>query len=163
MKGITLIEILVASIISVIVLAGTTLYITQALRFNQTVLLQSKAQNIVSMAARQIEDDVKRGATVYSPTPNILYIYGTTSQINPIKTYRIDSNSQLLVTSPTVAEKKVIPYANVSFAGTFMQPLDARQAKIKLRAALIDLMITAGTDTMVFVAICRNKFDLSKN
>jgi len=158
MRGITLIEVLVTSIISVIVMSGTTLFFRQSMQLNRQIYLQTTAQSLVSIASRQIDTDVKLGATVSAPAPyNTLQIFSSTNQVNPIKTYTIDANNQLMVSSPGVAAHKVIPSHDVSFAGSFMDLYESRYARIKLKATVIDNNTTCGTDTLGFLSRCRNK------
>ena len=63
-KGMTLIELLVASAIGAIVLSGITSFIYLTSSINKEIVNLTQVQSVVAITARQIEEEIKKGTFI---------------------------------------------------------------------------------------------------
>jgi len=76
LKGSMLVELLVTSLIMVIALTGTTMYITQATNFNSQVISQANVKNALTLVSRRIGDNVRTSSFVeVNANQTKLFIY----------------------------------------------------------------------------------------
>lgn len=81
-KGMTLIEVLVASTIGAIVLVGVTSFIYLTSSINREIVNLTNVQSIVAISSRQIEDEIKQGTFIQLLENNPSIANDAYSQVN---------------------------------------------------------------------------------
>ncbi|MBN1970090.1 MAG: hypothetical protein JXR48_16530 [Candidatus Delongbacteria bacterium] len=164
-KGVTLLEVLVASLISTITLTGIGMYMVKSGDLSNEIYLSTQAYAAMNIAARQIEESIKSGSLIEVPLDDdqTLNIFDHENPPQLILSYMIEDNA-LYRQYPGEEKEELIGYTDASFIGHFsvgsvttggFTTLDNRVAVIGLQLVMINAdSIT--TEPMMYMAKCRN-------
>lgn len=162
-KGITLMEMLTASIISVIVIGSVTMYMVEGYRTNERIFIQSQAHAAISLISRRIEDDVKNGATVATNGMNQLIVKDAND--NQTVRYVLENNKMMRYPGTSTTGYDMTPFADVNVQGGFVMSLDTlifntpdvTTAGFNLEISINGVNSTYSMQTQPFNSKCRNR------
>lgn len=160
-KGVTLIEVLVASIISVIAMAGVVMFITQNAKLSSNSQVKSEAYDKLNFVSRQLELKIKEGANVVTATNNksiLIYDY----QNNFVVGYLIDGNDKLRRCNASLVDQGDFSplTANCKFTGSTFKKDNPSYAYFDLKMQVYDLSNNLKIDVanFSFFSKCRSLY-----
>ena len=155
MKGITLIEVLVTSLIGVIVLTGITMYLNETARTESAITLQSQAHSALYLSSRQIEEEVKQAAFVeVSPDSKILKLFNQSDLL--LYKYTL-ANGKLYKAIGTADSSEVIPFVETDFTGSSFSAIDVTTISFDFNLLVSNRYGEYQTGYMSYYIQCRNK------
>jgi len=161
-KGATLIEALVASIISVSVIAGVVMIMMQNASLNTKSTVRADAYSKLNFVSRQIELKIKQGAVLNFPNDTAILIsdYNNVFVIG----FKIVDGKLLRCNSSSVSQGDFSAVtANCSFAGSkFNKTANNTYAEyiLKLKTYDSNNNLKFATNPFTFYAKCRSLYSL---
>ena len=160
-KGVTLMELLVASLIATIILGSINMFMVQGYRSSEQIFLQGQVHAALSLISREIEDQVKNGASVQTNGSNELRIYDKDE--NLIMRYVLENNMMRRYRPGSVNGEDMVGFADVIVEGDFALgmaaafiPVDITTVAFNLRIRLNGNNSSYSINSQPFLSKCRN-------
>jgi len=149
MRGFTLIEVLVTSLLGIIILSGVSMYLIQTSRSNTDIIENCKIHNIQTYVSSVIEDDVRKGVTLsQTHIEELIITYQDETEIK----YELNNLDNHLYKNGN----KLVNFDKCSFKGSIFN-ISNNVVDANLNVILSYKNNEKEVDNFSFLVKCRNK------